>query len=67
MASARKAVVRNHGLEGAPNPISAVGRGLIEHGAPAVTAMQAPVTDLYATEFRGALYHNLAANEHPAP
>ncbi|MCP4688581.1 MAG: CHAT domain-containing protein, partial [Desulfobacterales bacterium] len=55
------------GGKGEEEPLSAVGRGLIENGAPAVAAMQAPVTDLYATEFCGALYHNLAANEHPAP
>ncbi|MCP4691795.1 MAG: CHAT domain-containing protein, partial [Desulfobacterales bacterium] len=56
------------GIEGGKSEeesLSAVGRGLIENGAPAVVAMQAPVTDLYAIEFCGALYDNLAANENP--
>ncbi|MFJ8024620.1 CHAT domain-containing protein [Streptomyces sp. NPDC096311] len=37
-------------------------RGLLQHGVPAVLAMTAAVSDLYATELAGMFYQLLAAN-----
>lgn len=40
---------------------------LLDHGIPTVLAMQAPVSDPYATDLAGRLYRALAAHEEPAP
>lgn len=40
---------------------------LLDHGAPAVLAMQAPVSDRYATDFGARLYRGLATRAEPAP
>lgn len=42
-------------------------RMLVTHGAPAVVAMQAPVSDRYATELMGCVYEALANWEEPDP
>jgi tetratricopeptide (TPR) repeat protein len=42
-------------------------RQLLAHGVPAVLAMQAPVSDSYATELGARLYETLAASPSPEP
>jgi len=40
---------------------------LLDHGVPAVLAMQAPVSDPYATQLATHLYRGLATHQEPAP
>lgn len=40
---------------------------LLDHGIPTVIAMQAPVSDPYATDLAGRLYRALATHAEPAP
>ena len=40
---------------------------LLDHGVPAVLAMQAPVSDPYATQLATHLYQGLATHQEPAP
>ena len=47
--------------------LPSVARELVEHGAPAVIAMQGPVGDRYATALGGLLFKALATWEHPLP
>jgi len=42
-------------------------RGLLERGIPAVVAMQAPVSDRYATEYGAVLYRQLSTTQLPDP
>jgi tetratricopeptide (TPR) repeat protein len=45
--------------------LSAVARRLLELGVPAVLAMNAPVSDAYATRLMAQVYHRLATAERP--
>jgi tetratricopeptide (TPR) repeat protein len=47
--------------------LPSVARELVEHGVPAVIAMQGPVGDLYATALGGLLFKALATWEQPLP
>src|SRR5262249_9364128 len=47
--------------------LPSMARDLVAHGVPAVLAMQAPVTDRYATALGAALFHALATWEAPLP
>jgi tetratricopeptide (TPR) repeat protein len=60
---ARTELERGEGEEVLPGLAAA----LLEHGVPAVLAMQAPVSDRYATDLAGRLYGALATQAEPAP
>jgi tetratricopeptide (TPR) repeat protein len=48
-------------------PLPGLSHDLLSHGVPAVVAMQASVSDLYAARLCAALYRELATHEHPDP
>ena len=47
--------------------LAPIARGLLERGIPAVIAMQATVSDLYATEYCAELYRHLSNSQIPDP
>ncbi len=54
------------GTEG-EKQLSSIAESLMDRGAPCVVAMNAPVSDRYATEFGGLLYKYLASAQRPDP
>ena len=51
----------------AEESLPAIGRRLAERGVASVIAMQAPVSDAYATELAGALFVNMSVEPTPGP